>query len=778
MAIATNLGFPRIGARRELKRAVEDYWAGRIDEDALHETARGLRRNAWLLQRGAGIEHIPSNDFSFYDHVLDTAAMLGAVPSRFGHDDGPVSLDTYFAMARGADKAPAMEMTKWFDTNYHYIVPEFEEGQTFRLSSTQHLDHYLEAKALGIETRPVLLGPITFLLLGKMQEPGRDRLSLLSGIVPVYAEALRQLSDAGAEWVQMDEPALGLTMDNRVRAALGQAYAALAASAPRLKMLVAVYFSGLRENLRTALALPTAGVHLDLARDPGQLDEALHKLGPDKVLSLGVVDGRNVWRTDLEQAMAPLERAASVLGAGRLMVAPSCSLLHAPVDLELETEIDPEMRSWLAFAAQKVREVSHLTQAINGGRGQAAAAFADNAKAMAARRSSPRIHDPAVKERAASVTPQMLARNSAFGVRREAQRGAVELPLYPTTTVGSFPQTGEIRRIRAAYRRGGASERRYREFLRSEIRRVIQFQEELGLDVLVHGEPERNDMVEYFGEQMNGFLHTSNGWVQSYGSRCVKPPVIFGDVSRPHPITVRWAKYAQSLSQKPVKGMLTGPVTMLQWSFVRDDQPRSETCRQLALAIRDEVNDLERAKIRIIQIDEPAIREGLPLRQEDWDEYLTWAVESFRLASSGVADHTQIHTHMCYAAYGEIIDSIAALDADVISMEAARSSMELLGAFKESPYPNHIGPGVYDIHSPRVPPTDEIGGLLSRAAEVLSDDQLWVNPDCGLKTRGWAEVEPSLKHMIAAAKRARRAARPRSGKSAVKAAPRRRSASA
>ena len=769
MAIAANLGFPRIGARRELKRAVEDYWAGRIDEDALHETARGLRRNAWLLQRDAGIEHIPSNDFSFYDHVLDTAAMLGAVPSRFGHDDGPVSLDTYFAMARGAAKAPAMEMTKWFDTNYHYIVPEFEEGQTFRLSSTQHLDHYLEAKALGIETRPVLLGPITFLLLGKMQEPGRDRLSLLSGIVPVYAEALRQLSDAGAEWVQMDEPALGLTLDNRVRAALGQAYAALAASAPRLKMLVAVYFSGLRENLRTALALPTAGVHLDLARDPGQLD---------KVLSLGVVDGRNVWRTDLEQAMAPLERAASVLGAGRLMVAPSCSLLHAPVDLELETELDPEMRSWLAFAAQKVREVSHLTQAINGGRGQAAAAFADNAKAMAARRSSPRIHDPAVKERAASVTPQMLARNSAFGVRREAQRGAVELPLYPTTTVGSFPQTGEIRRIRAAYRRGGASERRYREFLRSEIRRVIRFQEELGLDVLVHGEPERNDMVEYFGEQMNGFLHTSNGWVQSYGSRCVKPPVIFGDVSRPHPITVRWAKYAQSLSEKPVKGMLTGPVTMLQWSFVRDDQPRSETCRQLALAIRDEVIDLERAKIRIIQIDEPAIREGLPLRQEDWDEYLTWAVESFRLASSGVADHTQIHTHMCYAAYGEIIDSIAALDADVISMEAARSSMELLGAFKESPYPNHIGPGVYDIHSPRVPPTDEIGGLLSRAAEVLSDDQLWVNPDCGLKTRGWAEVEASLKHMIAAAKRARRAARPRSRKSAAKAAPRRRSASA
>ncbi|MCE2470078.1 MAG: 5-methyltetrahydropteroyltriglutamate--homocysteine S-methyltransferase [Dehalococcoidia bacterium] len=778
MTIAANLGFPRIGARRELKRAVEDYWAGRIDEDALHETARGLRRNAWLLQRDAGIEHIPSNDFSFYDHVLDTAAMLGAVPSRFGHDDGPVSLDTYFAMARGADKAPAMEMTKWFDTNYHYIVPEFEEGQTFRLSSTQHLDHCLEAKALGIETRPVLLGPITFLLLGKMQEPGRDRLSLLSGIVPVYAEALRQLSEAGAEWVQMDEPALGLTMDNRARAALGQAYAALAASAPRLKMLVAVYFSGLRENLRTALALPTAGVHLDLARDPGQLDEALHKLGPDKVLSLGVVDGRNVWRTDLEQAMAPLERAASVLGAGRLMVAPSCSLLHAPVDLELETEIDPEMRSWLAFAAQKVREVSHLTQAINGGRGQAAAAFADNAKAMAARRSSPRIHDPAVKERAASVTPQMLARNSAFGVRREAQRGAVELPLYPTTTVGSFPQTSEIRRIRAAYRRGGASERRYREFLRSEIRRVIRFQEELGLDVLVHGEPERNDMVEYFGEQMNGFLHTSNGWVQSYGSRCVKPPVIFGDVSRPHPITVRWAKYAQSLSEKPVKGMLTGPVTMLQWSFVRDDQPRSETCRQLALAIRDEVIDLERAKIRIIQIDEPAIREGLPLRQEDWDEYLTWAVESFRLASSGVADHTQIHTHMCYAAYGEIIDSIAALDADVISMEAARSSMELLGAFKESPYPNHIGPGVYDIHSPRVPPTDEIGGLLSRAAEVLSDDQLWVNPDCGLKTRGWAEVEASLKHMIAAAKRARRAARPRSRKSAAKAAPRRRSATA
>ena len=778
MAIASNLGFPRIGARRELKRAVEDYWAGRIDEDALHDAARALRRNAWLLQRDAGVEHIPSNDFSLYDHVLDTAAMLGAVPARFGHEEGAVSLETYFAMARGTANAPAMEMTKWFDTNYHYIVPEFEEGQTFSLSSTQPLDHYLEAKALGVQTRPVLLGPVSFLLLGKMQEPDRDRLALLSGIVPVYAEALRRLSDAGAEWVQMDEPVLGLTLDNRVRAALGQVYAALAASAPRLKMLVAVYFSGLRENLRTALALPTAGVHLDLVRDPGQLDEALHKLGPDKMLSLGVVDGRNIWRTDLEQAMAPLERAASALGAGRLMVAPSCSLLHAPVDLELETELDPEMRSWLAFAAQKVQEVAHLTQAVNGGRRRVAAVFADNARAMAARRSSPRIHDPAVKERAASVTPRMLQRDSAFNVRREAQRGVVPLPLYPTTTVGSFPQTNEIRRVRAAHRRGDASERRYREFLRSEIRRVIQFQEELGLDVLVHGEPERNDMVEYFGEQMNGFLHTANGWVQSYGSRCVKPPVIFGDVSRPQPITVRWAKYAQSLSEKPVKGMLTGPVTMLQWSFVRDDQPRSETCRQLALAIRDEVVDLERAKIRVIQIDEPAIREGLPLRQEDWDDYLTWAVESFRLASSGVADHTQIHTHMCYAAYGEIIDSIAALDADVISMEAARSGMELLAAFEESPYPNHIGPGVYDIHSPRVPSADEMGGLLARAAAVLSPEQLWVNPDCGLKTRGWAEVEPSLEHMIAAAKKARRAAKPRSRKTAAKPAPRRRRATA
>ena len=778
MAIASNLGFPRIGARRELKRAVEDYWAGRIDEDALHETARGLRRNAWLLQRDAGIEHVPSNDFSLYDHVLDTAAMLGAAPSRFGHDGGPVSLETYFAMARGTPKAQAMEMTKWFDTNYHYIVPEFEEGQTFRLSSTQPIDHYLEAKALGVQTRPVLLGPITFLLLGKMQGPSHARLLLLNGVLPVYEEVLRQLAEAGAEWVQLDEPALGLTLDSRARAALGQAYAALAASAPTLKLLVAVYFSGLRENLRTALALPTAGIHLDLVREPGQLDEALHKLGPDKMLSLGVVDGRNVWRTDLEEAMAPLERAASALGTRRLMIGPSCSLLHAPVDVELETELDPEMRSWLAFGVQKVQEVACLTQAINGGRQRVAAAFENNARAMAAWRSSPRIHDPAVKERAASVTPRMLARDSAFVVRREAQRRVVDLPLYPTTTVGSFPQTNEIRRVRAAYRRGVTSERRYHEFLRGEIRRAIQFQEEVGLDVLVHGEPERNDMVEYFGEQMNGFLHTANGWVQSYGSRCVKPPVIFGDVSRPQPMTVRWAKYAQSLSPKPVKGMLTGPVTMLQWSFVRNDQSRSETCRQLALAIRDEVIDLERAKVRVIQIDEPAIREGLPLRQEDWDGYLAWAVESFRLASSGVADHTQIHTHMCYAAYGEIIDSIAALDADVISMESARSNMELLAAFQESPYPNHIGPGVYDIHSPRVPATDEIAGLLSRAAAVLSPEQLWVNPDCGLKTRTWAEVQPSLKHMIAAAKRARRAAKPRSRKTAALAAPRRRSASA
>ena len=758
MAIASNLGFPRIGPNRELKRAVEAYWAGRSEREELLETAARLRRQHWTLQRHLGIDHIPSNDFSLYDHVLDTAAMVGAVPARFGHEGGHVDLDTYFAMARGRDDAPAMEMTKWFDTNYHYIVPELEPGQTFTLSSTKPIDEFLEAKALGITTRPVLLGPVSFLFLGKSRTEGFEPLTLLDALLPVYEDVLRQLSAAGATWVQMDEPILGLTLDGRIRAAIGQTYGGLTATVSALKILVAVYFGGLRENLLSALAMPVAGLHLDLVRAPEQLDEVLHKLGPDKMLSLGIVDGRNVWRADLEAALAPLERAAQALGSSRLMIAPSCSLLHTPVDLDGEAEMDEEMRSWLAFAVQKVGEIAALTHALNFGRHSVAKELGKNAAAMRSRRASTRIHDDAVAERTASVDEAMLQRASVYAARREAQNRTIRLPRFPTTTIGSFPQTSEIRKARAARRSGDIDDAQYRDFLRKEIEHVIRFQEEAGLDVLVHGEPERNDMVEYFGEQMTGFAHTRNGWVQSYGSRAVKPPIIYGDVSRPEPMTVEWSSYAQSLTDKPVKGMLTGPVTMLQWSFVRDDQPRSQTCRQLALAIRDEVADLEKAGIRAIQIDEPAIREGLPLRREDWDGYLEWAVECFRLAASSAADATQIHTHMCYSDFNDIIESIGAMDADVISIESSRSDMELLRAFGEYQYPNEIGPGVYDIHSPRVPSRAEMRDLLVKASSVLSPDQLWVNPDCGLKTRGWQEVTESLHHMVESAREMRKSA--------------------
>ena len=737
---------------------MESYWAGKSDEAALLETAAAIRRDNWLLQKASGIQHIPSNDFSLYDHVLDTTAMVGTVPPRFGHEGGLVDLDTYFAMARGTTgddarpSASAMEMTKWFDTNYHYIVPELEPKQTFSLGSTKPVDEFLEAQALGVHTRPVLLGPVTYLLQSKSKDAGFDRLSLLEVVLPVYEEVLKRLAAAGAGWVQIDEPVLGLSIDSRQRAALGMSFARLATAAPSLKLLAAVYFGDLRENLQAAMALQVAGLHIDLVRGPGQLDTVMAKLPPGMTLSIGVVDGRNIWKTDLANATKTAEHASSTLGGDRLMIAPSCSLLHTPVDLDLETSLDQEMRSWMAFAKQKVAEVSTIATAITGGRKTVEPTLASNAEAMESRRNSPRIHDPAVEARAASVDAAMSERKSPYAGRRQLQRQSVKLPNFPTTTIGSFPQTPQIRQARASHRRGDVNDTDYEQFLKQQIEQNIRFQEEVGLDVLVHGEPERNDMVEYFGEQMQGYVSTKNGWVQSYGSRCVKPPVIFGDVSRPKPMTVDWTRYAQSLTAKPVKGMLTGPVTMLQWSFVRDDQPRSETCRQLALAIRDEVVDLEAAGIRIIQVDEPAMREGLPLRREDWNDYLTWAVECFRLAVAAVDDRTQIHTHMCYAAYDDIIDSVAEMDADVISMENSRSEGKLLNTFHAHPYTNDIGPGVYDIHSSRVVEVDEVRGMLNRALDVLSPDQVWVNPDCGLKTRRWEEVKPSLEHMVEAAK--------------------------
>ena len=751
MTIASNLGFPPLGAARELKRATEGYWSGKVTREQLLATGAELRRRHWQLQREIGLDRIPANDFSFYDRVLDTCALVGAVPPRYGWKGGEVDLDTYFAMARGSQgkgrDVTAMEMTKWFDTNYHYIVPELERGQKFQLASQKPVTEYREAKALGIEATPVLIGPVTFLLLAKTRGESFDRLSLLDGLLPVYGEVLAALSGAGATWVQLDEPCLALDRSDAERAAFVRAYEQLAKGAGKLQLLVATYFAGLDDNLSTALALPVQGLHVDLARAPQQLDALLAKWpkGGGRVLSAGVINGRNVWRADLEKQRALLDRAAAKVGSDRLWVAPSCSLLHTPQDLDLETKLDAELKSWLAFAKQKLREVVALAK------GDAGAVDAST-RAAQARRASTRINNAAVQRRASAVTEKDRVRRAQYAVRRKAQ---LDLPPYPTTTIGSFPQTTEVRAARRKLNDGQLTADDYDRFIETQIGKTVALQEELGLDVLVHGEFERNDMVEYFGEQLAGFVFTEHGWVQSYGTRYVKPPIIFGDVSRPRAMTVRWSKYAQSLTKRPMKGMLTGPVTILQWSFVRDDQPRAETAKQLALAIRDEVIDLEAAGIRVIQIDEPALREGLPLRRADWSSYLQWAVDAFRLATAGVRDGTQIHTHMCYSEFNDVLQVIERMDADVISIENARSGSELLQGFEQYKYPNEIGPGVYDIHSPRVPSVGEITGALQSMARVLDDRQIWVNPDCGLKTRGWDETLAALKNMVQAAKEMR-----------------------
>ena len=760
MTIAHNLGFPTLGANRELKRVTEGYWSGKVPRAALLQTGAELRAAHWRLQRDAGVDLIPSNDFSYYDRVLDTCAMVGAVPARYGWAGGPLDLDTSFAMARGVQSGgrdvTAMEMTKWFDTNYHYIVPEFEPGQTFRLASSKVIDEFNEAKALGFHTKPVLIGPVTLLLLGKTRGEGAarfDRLELLEALLPVYGDVLARLAAAGATWVQLDEPCLALDRTTAELAAYARAYRFLAERAPQLQLLVATYFAGLDDNLATARDLPVAGLHVDLVRaGRAQLDQLLKAWPKGRVLSLGVIDGRNIWRADLAAALGLLERARERIGADDLWVAPSCSLLHVPVDLDLERRLDAELKSWLAFAKQKLAEVATLARAVRDGRAAVAAELEANARLIAGRRSSRRIHEPAVKQRAAGVSEKDMRRASPHAARRKRQ---LRLPLFPTTTIGSFPQTAEVRAARKKLHDGKLTPQEYDAFIADQIARTLKLQEELGLDVLVHGEFERNDMVEYFGEQLQGFAFTEHGWVQSYGTRYVKPPLIYGDVSRPKPMTVRWSTYAQSRTSKPVKGMLTGPVTILQWSFVRDDQPRAETAKQLALAIRDEVKDLEAAGIRVIQIDEPALREGLPLRRAEWPAYLDWAVNAFRLATSSVSDATQIHTHMCYSEFNDVIRVIEKMDADVVSIENARSGSELLEAFKEYKYPNEIGPGVYDIHSPRVPSAAEIGAALKRMQGVLNDRQIWVNPDCGLKTRGWEETLQALRHMVQAARQLR-----------------------
>ncbi|QHI68312.1 5-methyltetrahydropteroyltriglutamate--homocysteine S-methyltransferase [Tichowtungia aerotolerans] len=755
------LGYPRIGANRELKKAVEAYWAGTISQDELAETAAQLRSKHWKQQRNAGIDLIPSNDFSFYDHVLDTACLVGALPERIGFGGGNVDLPIYFTAARGVppaeaagriEETAALEMTKWFDTNYHYLVPELQKDQFFRLSSTKPVDEYLQAKTLGIETVPVLLGPISFLLLSK-PDGDFDALTLLERLLPVYQSVLAQLKNVGAQSVQLDEPVLALDLTDAQRTAFAPAYSTLAAVAPRIHLTS--YFGGLRDNLDTALTLPVASIHCDAVSEPGELNALLEKLPADKTLSLGVVSGRNIWKNDYEKSNALISKAVSKLGAERVLVSSSSSLLHTPVSLEAETGLDDEVKNWLAFADEKLGELAELAKFQRLESAGSDPAWQANAAAAAARRTSPRIHVPTVKTRCAASTPDDAKRQSPFAERIVKQQDALNFPLFPTTTIGSFPQTTEIRQARAKHRKGELGDAEYTQFLKNEIRSVVREQEELGLDCLVHGEPERNDMVEYFGQQLEGYVFSRNGWVQSYGSRCVKPPILFGDVSRPKPMTVDWAVFAQSLTETPMKGMLTGPVTILQWSFVRDDQPRAETMKQIAFAIRDEVNDLEAAGIKVIQIDEPALREGLPLRRTDHAAYLSNAVEAFRISTSGVHDETQIHTHMCYCEFNEVIDSIAALDADVISIEASRSRMELLGAFQDFNYPNQIGPGVWDIHSPRVPSAEEMVELLQKAAQAIPAERLWVNPDCGLKTRAWPETRAALTNMVAAAKQLR-----------------------
>ncbi|MGD9897336.1 MAG: 5-methyltetrahydropteroyltriglutamate--homocysteine S-methyltransferase [Candidatus Methylacidiphilaceae bacterium] len=763
MALCThNLGYPRIGPNRELKRALESYWKGESTLDTLLKAASDLREQAWTRQKAAGMRWIPTGDFSLYDHVLDTAALVGAVPARFAPFGEEVSVDRLFAMARGllerehehgSQGLAPMEMTKWFDTNYHYIVPELKPGQTFRLSSQKPFAEFLEARQAGFPAKPVLLGPVSFLRLSKVEGNG-DAASLLPALLPVYEEILHRFGKLGCEWLQIDEPALVLDLSPSFRDALALTYQALRSAAPDIKLLLTTYFGPLRDQLETVFSLPVDGVHWDATRGGQELESVLTAVPKDMILSLGIVDGRNVWRNNFSESLHAIERALAILGADRVWLAPSCSLLHVPVSLAGEKRLDPELRSWLAFADEKLEEVNLLARLALQDPG-ALPALEENRRLQQSRRQSNRVHDPAVAQRASSVGPLDLQRKSAYPVRRKAQRSRNPLPLLPTTTIGSFPQTSEVRKARARWRAGGITTAEYESFLEGEIRRVVALQEDLGLDVLVHGEFERNDMVEYFGEQLAGFAFTENGWVQSYGSRCTKPPIIFGDVARPEPMTVRWSKFAQSLTQKPMKGMLTGPITILQWSFVRDDQPRAATARQIALAIRDEVADLEKAGLSVIQIDEPALREGLPLRRSDWPAYLTWAVEAFRLSASVVDDSTAIHTHMCYSEFNDIIDAIAALDADVISIEASRSGMELLHAFVHFRYPNEIGPGVWDIHSPRIPSVEELVERIREALAVLPATALWVNPDCGLKTRNEAEVVPSLRHLVAAARRVR-----------------------
>ncbi|MEV5510134.1 5-methyltetrahydropteroyltriglutamate--homocysteine S-methyltransferase [Streptomyces orinoci] len=758
-ARATVYGYPRQGQGRELKKAIEGYWKGRVTADALRETAARLRRANWRQLAEAGIHEVPTGDFSYYDHVLDTTVMVGAIPARHRAAVQSNALDGYFAMARGTQEVAPLEMTKWFDTNYHYLVPELGPDTVFTTDAAKQVAELTEALTLGLAARPVLLGPVTYLLLAKPAPgvaAGFEPLTLLDRLLPVYAEVLAELRAAGAEWVQLDEPALVQDRTPAELNAAARAYRELGTRADRPRLLVASYFDRLGEALPVLAKAPVEGLALDFTRSAAANLEGLAAVGglPGKRLVAGVVNGRNIWIDDLENSLSTL---GTLLGlAERVDVAASCSLLHVPLDATAERDIDPQILRWLAFARQKVQEVVILAKGLSHGAGSIAADLAANRADLASRAASAITRDPAVRARAAAVTDADTRRSQPYHRRTAAQRAHLGLPLLPTTTIGSFPQTGELRTARADLRAGRIGAARYQERIEAEIREVIAFQEKTGLDVLVHGEPERNDMVQYFAEQLTGYLATRHGWVQSYGTRYVRPPILAGDISRPEPMTVRWTRYAQSLTARPVKGMLTGPVTMLAWSFVRDDQPLGETARQVALALRDEVNDLESAGTSVIQVDEPALRETLPLRTADHAAYLAWATESFRLATGGTRPDTQIHTHMCYAEFGDVLAAIGDLDADVISLEAARSHMRVADELATAGYPREVGPGVYDIHSPRVPGAGEIADLLRKGLAAIPAGRLWVNPDCGLKTRGWAEVRAALENLVAAARTVRR----------------------
>ena len=745
-------GYPRVGAKRELKFAVEAFWKGNISESELNQVARDIRQQNWATQIAAGVDLLPVGDFSFYDHVLDTVCALGAIPSRFGFDAASLTLTQYFELARGNATQVAMEMTKWFDTNYHYIVPEWHKDTQFKANAANLIAQIKEAKATGHDIKPTLLGPISLLWLGKEKDTNLNRLELLSHLLPEYQKLLRELANAGVDWIQIDEPILAVDIAQEWVDAFVPTYQELAITGTRI--IIGTYFASVAEYLNLLKTLPVNGVHIDCVRAPEQLAEFANAWPENKVLSVGLIDGRNVWRANLRETIDLLAPIATQLG-NNLWIAPSCSLLHCPQDLNAEEKLNPEIKNWLAFAAQKLQELGIIKQALVHGKDTVQQALVDSDTAAASRRTSKLIHNDQVAARVANLRAHADQRHSPFAQRIEKQQAWMNLPLLPTTTIGSFPQTQEIRQARAAFKKGELSKTDYEAAMKKNIAYCVQQQEQLDIDVLVHGEAERNDMVEYFGEQLDGYCFTQFGWVQSYGSRCVKPPIIYGDVSRPQPMTVTWSAYAQSLTKRPMKGMLTGPVTMMKWSFVRNDVPLSLVCKQIALALNDEVLDLEKAGIRVIQIDEPAIREALPLKRVQWDEYLSWACESFRLTSTDADDSTQIHTHMCYSEFNDILPAIASMDADVITIETSRSDMELLDAFVKFKYPNDIGPGVYDIHSPRVPTEAEVEHLLRKALNVINQRRLWVNPDCGLKTRGWAETSAALEIMVKVTKKLR-----------------------